>query len=112
MAFDSGLAQRIRDVLGQRSGITERRMFGGLAFLLDGKMFVGVLNSTLMARVGQERYEDALAVPHVREMDFTGRPMKGYVYIDPLGLAEDRDLEAWVSWCVAYVTTLPAKGRK
>jgi hypothetical protein len=112
MAYDPGLAQRIREALGQRPGLEERRMFGGLAFLLDGKMFVGVNGSTLMARVGPERYEDALALPHVREMDFTGRPLRGYVYIAPAGLAEDRDLEAWVNWCAGFVASLPAKKPK
>ena len=109
MAFDEGLAQRVREALAARPGITERRMFGGLAFLVDGRMFVGISGSKLMARVGVERYQDALAVPHVREMDFTGKPMKGYVYVDPQGLVEDKDLVAWVSWCSAYAATLPAK---
>ena len=86
-------------------------MFGGLAFLLDGKMFVGISGSKLMARVGAERYQDALALPHVREMNFTGKPMKGYVYIDPPGLADDDELRAWVSWCASQVAALPAKVR-
>ena len=80
--------------------------------MVAGKMFVGVQDSTLMARVGPERHQDALAVPHVRQMDFTGRPMKGYVYIDPDGLQEDRNLRAWVQWCVSYVSALPAKKPK
>jgi TfoX/Sxy family transcriptional regulator of competence genes len=109
MAYDPGLAQRVREVLGERAGITERAMFGGLAFLVDGKMFVGIRNSSLMARVGPERHSDALAMPSVRVMDFTGRPMKGYVYIDPPAIAEDHDLMAWVSWCVEYVALLPSK---
>lgn len=109
MAFDPGLAQRIRETLGDRPGLSERRMFGGLAFMLHGHMFVGVLGSTLMARVGAERHHDALAVAHVREMDFTGRPMKGYVYVDPPGLVEDKGLQAWVEWCAAFVATLPPK---
>lgn len=112
MAFDPGLSQRVREVLGERPGQTERKMFGGLAFLLDGKMFVGIVGGALMARVGPERHQDALAQPNVREMDFTGRPMKGYVYIDPPGLAEDRDLAAWVLWCASYVATLPEKRRR
>lgn len=112
MAFDPGLAQRIREACGAHAGVTERRMFGGLAFLLDGKMFVGVRDATLMARVGAEHYLDALALPHVRVMDFTGKPMKGYVYVDAPGLAEDRELQVWVSWCVAHVASLPAKARK
>jgi TfoX/Sxy family transcriptional regulator of competence genes len=112
MAYDEGLAQRVREALESRPGITERRMFGGLAFIVDGKMFVGISGSKLMARVGAERYEDALAVPHVRQMDFTGKPMKGYVYVDPPGLVEDKDLAAWVTWCSAYVAALPAKASR
>jgi TfoX/Sxy family transcriptional regulator of competence genes len=112
MAFDEGLAQRVREALESQVSITERRMFGGLAFLIDGKMFVGISGSKLMARVGAERYQDALALPHVREMDFTGKPMNGYVYVEPLGLAEDQNLKAWVSWCASYVASLPAKRSK
>ena len=109
MAFDTGLAQRIREMLEGRRGVTERRMFGGLAFLRDGHMFVGITGSALMARVGPQRYDDALAQPHVRPMDFTGRPMKGYVYVDAKGTAEDAQLAAWVDWCAAFVAGLPAK---
>ena len=65
-----------------------------------------------MARIGTKHYLDALALPHVREMAFTGRPMKGYVYVDPPGLANDRDLAAWVTWCVNYVAALPSKAAK
>ena len=77
MAFDPGLAERIRDLLAGRRGVGERKMFGGLAFLLDGRMVVGIIDRTLMARVGPDRHADALALPHARPMDFTGRPMKG-----------------------------------
>ena len=112
MAYDLALAQRVRDVLGQRAGLSERAMFGGLAFLVDGKMFVGISGSKLMARMGREHYEDALAMQDVREMAFTGRPMKGYVYVDPPALADDKDLEAWVIWCINYVTALPQKAAK
>ena len=87
-------------------------MFGGLAFLVDGKMFVGIRNSSLMARVGPERHQDALAMPGVRVMDFTGRPMKGYVYIDPPAISGDKDLRAWVLWCVELVAKLPQKKAK
>lgn len=112
MAFDAGLAERVRDVLGNWPGVSERAMFGGLAFLVDGKMFVGINNSTLMARVGPARHADALALPHVRPMDFTGRPMRGYVYVDPPGLRDDQELAAWVQWCVGHVAALPAKPPK
>ena len=80
--------------------------------MVDGKMFVGISGSQLMARVGRERYLDALALPHVSEMAFTGRPMQGYVYVQPPALAEDRDLEAWVTWCVNYVAALPQKAAR
>jgi TfoX/Sxy family transcriptional regulator of competence genes len=109
MAFDQGLAQRVRESLNDSAGVTERRMFGGLAFLLHGHMFVGIVGSTLMARVGPQHQEQALAAPHVRPMDFTGRPMKGYVYVDPEGLAEDQDLEKWVHACAEFANTLPPK---
>lgn len=112
MSFDHGLAERIRDVLQGRRGVTERRMFGGLAFLLNGHMFVGVSGSTLMARVGAERHHDALAQPHARPMDFTGRPMTGFVFIDAPGTADDANLAAWVQWCAGYVGQLPPKPPK
>lgn len=109
MAYDPGLAQRVREIVAGQPGIDERAMFGGLAFLADGKMFVGIRDSTLMVRVGVERHQDALALPHVRPMDFTGRPMKGYVYVDAPGVADDGELGNWVNWCLAHVRTLPAK---
>ena len=112
MAYDAGLARRIREVLEGRPEITERPMFGGLAFLVDGKMFVGIQGAILMARVGPQRYADALNLPHVRPMDFTGRPMKGYVYVDEPALADERNLQAWVGWCVNHVAALPAKKLK
>lgn len=112
MTFDSGLAQRVRQALRARPGISERKMFGGLAFFVDGKMFIGIRTSSLMARIGPERHQDALTMPSVRVMDFTGRPMKGYVYLDPPAIAEDRDLQAWISWCAQYVAGLPIKQAK
>ncbi|MBI5900024.1 MAG: TfoX/Sxy family protein [Rhodocyclales bacterium] len=109
MAYDEGLAERIRDALRGRRGTSERRMFGGIAFMLDGNMAIGIVGDTLMARVGPARYEDALALPYVRPMDFTGKPMKGYVYVDPPGIEEDAALENWIAACSAFVSTLPPK---
>jgi TfoX/Sxy family transcriptional regulator of competence genes len=109
MAFDEGLAERIRDALVDVRGVSERKMFGGVAFMLRGNMFVGVVGSTLMARVGPDHYATALRRPHVREMDFTGRAMKGYVYVDEAGTAEDADLAAWVEASRSHVATLPPK---
>ncbi len=108
MAYDEGLAQRIRETLGT-ARVTEKKMFGGLAFLSRGHMFVGIVGHTLMARIGPVPYADALRQPHVREMDFTGRPMKGYVFIDPPGIERDNDLARWIAASRAFVRTLPSK---
>ena len=109
MAYDEGLAERIRDALRGRAEVSERKMFGGIAFMLGGHMAVGIVGDTLMARVGPLRYADALALPHVRPMDFTGKPMKGYVYVDAAGIEEDAALENWITACSAFVATLPPK---
>jgi TfoX/Sxy family transcriptional regulator of competence genes len=112
MAYDEGLAERIRSVLEGRPRVTEKKMFGGVAFLLDGKMFVGIVKDDLMVRIGPDRYPDALKRPHVRPMDFTGKPMVGYVYVAPDGVAEDRRLEEWVSLGAKFVATLPEKTKR
>lgn len=106
MAYDEGLAERLSEVLAGRPGVTEKKMFGGLCYLLDGKMFVGIVRESLMVRVGADAYPEALQLPHAREMDFTGRPMKGYVFVDAKGFDSDRDLRAWVERAVKFVTTL------
>jgi hypothetical protein len=111
MAFDEGLAQRIRELVRAQRGITERKMFGGLAFMSRGHMFVEVLGSTLMARVGPDEHAGTLARRHVREMDFTGKPMKGYVYVDAAGSEEESQLKHWIDTCLRNVDTLPSKGR-
>jgi TfoX N-terminal domain len=112
MAYDEVLASRIRFVLAEDAALSERRMFGGLAFLYRGLMFVGVSGNELMARVGKENYSDSLSRKHVREMDFTGKPMQGYVYVEPLGLKTEEQLSFWVQRCKQFVSTLPAKALK
>jgi len=112
VAYSEALAERIRAALAGTTGVSEKRMFGGIAFMLHGHMFVGVVDSTLMARVGLERYDAALAKPHVREMDFTGKPLRGYVYVDPAGLRTGKDLQAWTKKCVGFISTLPKKAKK
>ncbi|AWI76616.1 RNA methyltransferase [Parazoarcus communis] len=109
MAYDEGLAQRLREVLQSERDIAEKRMFGGLAFMSRGYMFVGITGELLMARVGPDDYEQALSRPHVRVMDFTGKPMRGYVYVDPPGFEADSDLSDWVGRCHRFVLTLPPK---
>ncbi len=109
MAFDEGLAIRVREILERNQEAREQRMFGGLCFLLGGNMCCGIVGETLMVRVGPEAYEEALARPHAREMDFTGRPLRGMVYVDPEGIAEDRDLESWIQAGVSFAGSLPRK---
>jgi TfoX/Sxy family transcriptional regulator of competence genes len=112
MAYDEALAVRIRTALADDPALTEKRMFGGLAFLHRGLMFVGVSGNKLMARVGKDNYADSLAHKHVREMDFTGKPMQGYVYVEPAGLRSDEQLRFWLERCKAFVSSLPAKASK
>ena len=109
MAYDEGLAERIRGILSDEPGVAEKRMFGGLAFLLRGNMCVGVVKDELMVRVGPHRYEELIREPHARRMDFTGRPMKGLLFVEPDGLEADPDLERWVRHGVAFATSLPKK---
>jgi len=109
MAFDEGLAERVRDALREQREISERRMFGGLAFMYRGHMFVGILGDTLMARVGPDQTSDALRRPGARKMDFTGKPMKGYVFVSPDAVESDSALERWVAQCLAYAGSLPPK---
>ncbi len=98
MVYDEGLAQRVRDVLAEQQGISEKCMFGGIAFLLEGNMFVGVNKDNLMVRVGPDAYDTLMGEPHAREMDFTGKPMRGFVYVAPEGLESDADLRRWVEY--------------
>ena len=109
MAFDQGLAQRLREQLDGSGRVAERRMFGGLAFLVDGNMCVGVMGEELIARVGPEATDGALARPGSRLFDFTGRPMKGWVMVEPGALEADEVLAAWVQDALRYARTLPPK---
>lgn len=114
MAYDETLADRIRRAVGPRADVTEKRMFGGLAFLLDGRMFCGIVKDDLMVRVGPERYKAALAEAHVRPMDFTGRPMNGYVFVGPGGSRTEKAIKKWIDQAAAFVATLdggPAETR-
>ena len=110
MAYDEKLADRVRTALARRRGLDERRMFGGVAFLADGHMFCGVNGEDLVVRVGPEAWGDALKGRHVRPMDFTGRPLKGYVYVGPGGTRTAAALEKWVDRGLAFARTLPSKG--
>ena len=99
----------MRAGLTGRSDISERKMFGGLAFMLAGNMCCCVSDRGLIVRVGVDAYDDALALPHAGLMDFTGRPMRGWIMVEPDGLASDDDLAVWVSRATEFVATLAAK---
>lgn len=109
MAYDEIAAARIRVMLKNRKRVTERRMFGGLAFLLRGNMCCGLLGSDLMLRLGPEQAAAALRAPYVREMNFTGKSMKSMVFVAPAGYASDADLRDWLDRVVAFVGKLPAQ---
>jgi TfoX/Sxy family transcriptional regulator of competence genes len=109
MAYDETAATRIRAALKNRKGITERKMFGGLAFLLRGNMCCGLLGSDLMLRLGPERAAQALREPYVRAMDFTGKPMKSMVFVAPAGYETDTELRHWLDLATAFAGKLPAK---
>jgi len=107
--YDEKLADRIRQALGRRKGLTERKMFGGIAFMVGGNMCCGVVKRDLMVRVGPDQYERLLGEPGARPMDFTGRPMKGMLYVDGGALANAKTLTKWVDRGADYAASLPAK---
>jgi TfoX/Sxy family transcriptional regulator of competence genes len=109
MAYDEGLAERIRDQFQGRHDVEEKKMFGGLCFMLANHMCCGIVGDTLMVRVGPERYEECLAKKYARQMDFTGRPMKGMVYVAAEGLHEDDELAHWLYLSTEFVLSLPPK---
>ncbi len=107
MAFSETLASRIRDALARKRNIEEKKMFGGVGFLLNGNMLVGVWQTSLIVRLGPDNYDDALLEPHVREFDITGKPMKGWVMVEPDGVEDDDPLKEWIERAVKFVKTLP-----
>ncbi len=109
MAFDERLAERIRGSLGRRKGLAEKKMFGGIAFLLNGNMCVGVHKSELIVRLAPEETDAALAQPYTKRFDLTGRPMKGWILVEQAGLKTDAKLGKWVQVAAKYAGALPAK---
>jgi len=109
VAYAESVAERVRGALAGRDDVIEKRMFGGLAFMVSGHMTCGVVDTELMVRVGPECYAEALARPSAREMDFTGKPLKGFVYVAPDGFSSNADLAAWLALALDFVGGLPAK---
>ena len=109
MAYEEGLAARIREALGPREGLEEVKMFGGLAFMHRGNMLCGVTKDRLMVRVGAENYDAALGKEGARPMDMGGRPMRGMVFVDPPGYGTEQQLDDWLAVALTFGETLPAK---
>jgi len=109
MAYDQGVAQRIREAMAEESGLSEREMFGGIGFMLDGNMACGVIGDDLMVRVGAERHQEALDLPGVRPFDMTGRPMRGWAVVGAEALEDEDVFSMWVAWGVGTARSLPSK---
>jgi TfoX/Sxy family transcriptional regulator of competence genes len=109
MAYDETLAGRLRDLMGAHRGVVEKKMFGGLAFMVRGHMAFGVVGDELMVRVGPDGHDEALAQPHARPMDFTGRPLRGMVYVARAGIARRAALASWVDRALRFNASQPAR---
>ncbi len=109
MAYDERLAQRIRELIDNHPAIVEKNMFGGIAFIIRGHMACGVNSHDLIVRVGPDEHAAALAQPHTRPFNMTGRAMRGWVMVSPQGCQTDADLKKWVNQALAFVLELPAK---
>ncbi|MCF2950048.1 TfoX/Sxy family protein [Paraglaciecola aquimarina] len=109
MAYDQGLAQRLTEHFEGNADVESKKMFGGLCFMVCEHMCVGIVGDTLMARVGPDNYQACLNQPYAKEMDFTGKAMKGMVYVTPEGLDSDEELAHWVGICESFVRSLPPK---
>jgi len=109
MAFDENLAERLRLLFRGKYKVTEKKMFGGLAFMVNGHMCCGIVATHLVVRTGPNAFERALKRAHARPMDFTGRPMKGFVYVAPSGYHSERDLKSWTKLGLDFVLMQPPK---
>jgi TfoX/Sxy family transcriptional regulator of competence genes len=110
MGYDESVADRVRKALAGVDGVSEKKMFGGIAFMVRGNMCCGVIRDKLMVRVGPEAYGSMLEKPHVHEMDFTGRPLTGFLYVEAQGFGSSKELKYWVRMATGYALSLPAKG--
>jgi TfoX/Sxy family transcriptional regulator of competence genes len=112
MAFDAKLATRIRKVLADRRDVEEKAMFGGLAFMVRGHMSCGIVKEKLMVRIEPESYDRLLAEPNVKPMDFSGKAMRGFLYVEPGGIATARSLRKWVERVLKFAESRPQKTTK
>jgi len=113
MAYDEYLADRIRQGLGDlRVNFTEKHMMGGISFMVDDKMCLGIVKEDLMVRIDPEFQDEALRLPGCREMDFTNRPMKGFVFVSPEGIDMDEDLDFWIDKALEYNPRAKSSNKK
>lgn len=112
MPYDEDLAERVREIVNEKAKPTEMNMFGGIAFMVSGHMCVGVIKGNVVLRLGGEEAELALQNPDVRPMDFTGKPMRNFLYLEPGTTSSDSDLRAWIDKALEFVATLPPKRTK
>lgn len=109
MAYDKKLAQRVVQQLSHRRDVVTKQMFGGLAFMVAGHMTCGIVKDKLMLRVMPDKYATYLTEPYTQEMDFTGRPLKGMLYIDQTGIEDEQDLVRWLERGLAFIDSMPPK---
>jgi len=109
MAYNESSAERIRKQMQKNQGFVEKKMFGGICFLLNGNMACGILNDDIIVRVGKDAYEESLALPHARQFDMTGRAMTGWVMVSPHGHQSDDDLKTWLQRGIDFAKSLPPK---
>jgi hypothetical protein len=109
MAFDENLAARIRKALARKKGIEPKKTFGGLCYMLNGHMLVGVWKDSMIVRLGLEQEEEALLEPHVRRLDIKRKPMKGWIVVEPEGVQDESQVKEWIRRAVKFVGKMPAK---
>jgi TfoX/Sxy family transcriptional regulator of competence genes len=109
MAYDQNLAMRVRSVLRNQDGLVEKKMFGGIGYLVNGNMACGVHGNNLIVRVGRERYQDALSQPGTRVFDLNGKPMAGWIYVEPKACETEEDLQQWIEYGIEYALSLQPK---
>lgn len=112
MAYNENLSDRIREALSNIPKVEEKYMFGGVCYMVNGKMCIGVAKDEMMCRIGTAAYESALENPDCRPMDFTGKPMKGYVFVNKEGLKTKRQFDFWINLCLQYNSEIPSKKKK
>ena len=109
MAYDAAIAEEIRAVIGEHPGLTEKEMFGGIAFMINGNMAVGVSGEDLMVRVGKDAHDEMMALPGATTFSKSARPMRGWLTVTREGFGTEDDLKAWIGRGVAFAETLPKK---